>query len=51
MEAIEVPPAFAAAHSVAVATGPYSDGSFCQLCGACLPTGSPLARSWCGVIT
>ena len=51
MGEIEVPPSFAAAHSVAVATGPYSEGSFCQLRGASRPTGSPLARSWCGVIT
>ncbi len=51
MYAIEVPPSFAAAHSDAVATGPYSDGLFCQLCGVCWPTGSPIWRSWAGVIT
>ncbi len=50
MRPTEVPPSFAAPHCAAVASGPYSDGSVCQLRVVCRPTGSPLARSCRGVI-
>jgi hypothetical protein len=46
-----VPPSLAAAQSAAIATGPYSEGSLAQLRVVCRPIGSPVARSWAGVIT
>ncbi len=56
IRASDVPPASAAAHSAAVATGPYTDTVFVQVDGIspngiCLPTGSPLRRSCRGVMT
>ena len=56
IRASEDPPSSAAAHSVPVATGPYTDTVVVQVDGIsangiCLPTGSPLCSSSSGVMT
>ena len=56
MRASDVPPSSAAAHSAAVAAGPYTDTAFAQLGGISLngiwrPTGSPARASCSGVMT
>ena len=56
MRASDDPPSSAAAHSAAVATGPYTDTVVVQVDGIsangiCLPIGSPLRSSSSGVMT
>ena len=56
IRASDDPPSSAAAHSAAVATGPYTDTVVVQVDGIsangiCLPIGSPLRSSSSGVMT
>ena len=51
IRAAEVPPSSAAAHCSALASGPYTVTWWRHTSPIALPTGSPLRRSFSGVIT